>query len=242
MTYPATLLAIEASTAELSLALFKDSQLVAEESYSDGRGQHSLKLLPMLDQLLQKAGIETSQIDAFACTRGPGAFTSVRICLATTLGLAFPGTKPVYALNTIETMAENARGLNAAIMPMLDARKGEVYAALYQSDLPFTKPLLALQTANADEVVREALYSTEQNIICFGTGAKAYAERITALDPARVIVNTEIEQQPKASQLGKRILQMLKNGIETEAASPLYLRRPEAVVNLEKKLEEMAGK
>lgn len=233
------LLAIEASTSSLSLALFKDNSVIEKDFYFNGNGQHSIKLLPMLDELLKRADTDVNQIDTFCCSRGPGAFTSVRICLATTLGLAFPKDRKVYALNTIETMAINAKGRSETdIMPMLDARKGEVYSALYSSDLKPGEPLVKLQTAKAVNMVEQALEKSDRQILCFGSGATAYAEEITSIDPKRVIVDETIGQHPTAENLGYRIIELLENNIEPEPASPLYLRKPEAVVNLEKRIEE----
>jgi len=125
------ILAIEASTEQLSIALYVDGQvkqLVAAEPR-----RHAEAALPMIDQLLADAGIGKRMLDAIAFGRGPGAFTGVRLACSMAQGLGFGLDRPTYGVSSLETLARRMVELGAAspVLALLDARMGELYAAGY---------------------------------------------------------------------------------------------------------------
>jgi len=232
-TIPALLLAVEASTRALSVALFENGRFGDEIFLFDpGRG-HAETLLPTLDGLLSRNGKKPGGLSALAVTRGPGSFTSVRIGLATTLGLAYPRRLPVHALSTLEILACEIEDRDAWVLPMLDARKGEVYAALYRPGQPLGEAAFGPLALSAKDVAESVLELADGPIVALGDGSLAYAEQLRGVSE-RLIIPTEL-QHPHARRLGERVLARLAQGVPTENAAPLYLRKPEAVVNLEKK-------
>lgn len=98
---------------------------------------HSQRLLPLLDSLMSGAGVELGSLEAVAVVNGPGSFTGLRIGLATAKGLAWGLGLPVAAISTLEAAAYNAYapglGEDTLLCPVLDARRGEVYCALYKA-------------------------------------------------------------------------------------------------------------
>lgn len=98
---------------------------------------HSQRLLPLLDSLMSGAGVALDSLEAVAVVNGPGSFTGLRIGLATAKGLAWGLGLPVAAVSTLEAAAYNAYapglGADALLCPVLDARRGEVYCALYEA-------------------------------------------------------------------------------------------------------------
>ncbi|RJO71759.1 MAG: tRNA (adenosine(37)-N6)-threonylcarbamoyltransferase complex dimerization subunit type 1 TsaB [Myxococcales bacterium] len=232
---PRLLLAIEAATRPVSAALFADGALAADERRLEPSAGHAETLLPLIDALLALAGVGVGDIDAFAVTRGPGSFTSVRIGLATALGLAYPARRPVYALTTLEVLAAEAaaQAAKGGVLPLLDARKGEVYAALFAAGQPLAPPLCATAALTAEAWAQTARDAIAGPILAVGDGATAYRAALDAALGDRLRFPVESLFWPDAAALGRRVLQRLAAGLACEPATPLYLRRPEAVVRLD---------
>lgn len=125
------ILALDSSAAVASVALCEDDSLISEFSLCD-QNKHSETLLPMLESMLKLAGIELSDIDLFAVTNGPGSFTGIRIGISLIKGLAFGSGKPCIGVPTLEALAYNLSGEDGLICPVMDARRGQVYNALFE--------------------------------------------------------------------------------------------------------------
>jgi len=121
------LLAVETATAAPSVALWRGDALLAERAADPGHPTAEA-LLPALDALLADAGLALAAVEAFAVSIGPGSFTGLRIGVATVKGLAFGTGRPAIAVSTLAAVAAHARG-PGPVAAVLDARRGEVYAA-----------------------------------------------------------------------------------------------------------------
>ena len=149
------ILSLDSSARVATVALCEDGRLLAEYTVNNGN-THSETLLPMIETMLRHFGIGTSEIDLFACTSGPGSFTGVRIGAATLKGLAFATNKPCVGVSTPEALAENLVGLPGLICPVMNARRAQVYTALFRSDgetLTRLLPDAALSIAELDELL-----------------------------------------------------------------------------------------
>jgi len=104
--------------------------------------KHSSKLSPMILELLSNSGIKRKEIDAVAISKGPGSYTGLRVGASTAKGWAFGLDVPLIAINTLHTLASSIQNLSEGelIAPMIDARRNEVYTALFDSDLNKLKP------------------------------------------------------------------------------------------------------
>jgi len=125
------LLAIDTSTASGSVAIMEDGQLIGESLIHIKR-THSERLLPTVDHLLKEVSTGLEDVDCFAVTTGPGSFTGLRIGLSTVKGLAWSLERPVVGVSTLEALALNIPYSALSICPIIDARKGEVWAAIYR--------------------------------------------------------------------------------------------------------------
>lgn len=227
------LLAVEASTRTASVALWQEGVLSDEITQSDPTVHHSEILLPMAKEILNRNALGWDHLQTLVVSRGPGSFTSVRIALATVLGLAFPHRLPTYALSTLEVMAwEMAQTPAPFLLPMLDARKGEVYAALYQATPDDLRPILAPGVWPAGDLIRqlEEHRIFQSSVVAAGEGARAYSREIQ--DSPVILEHRENPQTPGAGALVRRAWQRIRAGIASDTTAPLYLRRPEAVVHL----------
>ena len=123
-------LAFESSAKAASVALLDDDRLVCQ-SYQCSGLTHSRTLLPMAESMLKTAGITFSQIDRFAVACGPGSFTGIRIGVSAVKGLAWGAEKPCVGVSTLAAMAWNGVSAGGPVCPVMDARRSEVYNALF---------------------------------------------------------------------------------------------------------------
>lgn len=127
------ILAFESSAKAASVALMQDGVLLAESFQNNGK-THSATLMPMAQQVLMDCSLTAAELDAVAVAKGPGSFTGVRIGVAAAKGLAWGAEKPVCGVSTLEAMATQLSMQAGIICPVMDARRGQVYNALFQSD------------------------------------------------------------------------------------------------------------
>ena len=124
-------LAFESSAKAASVALCEDGRLISQVIQCSGL-THSRTLLPMAEDLLKNAEMEMKQIDCFAVAQGPGSFTGIRIGIATVKGLAWAADKPCIGVSTLAAMAWNGVAAGGLICAVMDARRSEVYNALFR--------------------------------------------------------------------------------------------------------------
>lgn len=126
-------LAFESSAKAASVALCDGEQLIAQTTQVCGL-THSVTLLPMAEALLKNTGYKLSDVELFAVAHGPGSFTGIRIGVSAVKGLAWGGQKPAVGVSTLEAMAWNgvAFGEGAVICCVMDARRSQVYNALFE--------------------------------------------------------------------------------------------------------------
>ena len=125
------MLAFESSAKAASVALCEDGRLISQVNQCSGL-THSRTLLPMAEDLLKNAELKLSDIDLFAVAHGPGSFTGIRIGVSTVKGLAWACDKPCVGVSTLESMAWHGLAAGGLICPVMDARRQQVYNALFE--------------------------------------------------------------------------------------------------------------
>jgi tRNA threonylcarbamoyladenosine biosynthesis protein TsaB len=222
------LLALETSGGEASVALLRGDALLGERRAPAGR-PGSERLLPTLDRLLRAAGVAVGDLDAFAVAAGPGSFTGLRVGIATLKGLAFGSRAPVAAVGTLDALALRAPRGRDAVVAVLDARRGEVYAASFARTGEGPVP--------AD--LREGLYTVEElasrlppRCVLVGDGVAVCGERLRAALGPGVRCVPPPRGRPRARDVGVLGARMLREGLGIDAADlvPRYVRRAEAEV------------
>ena len=129
------LLAIETATEACSVALIHGDEVIARSELAPRR--HAERVLPMADELLAEAGLARHALDAIAVGRGPGAFTGVRLAVSLAQGMALALDVPVVTVSSLAALALEAPddgNADTAILAVIDARMGEIYAACYRRD------------------------------------------------------------------------------------------------------------
>ena len=228
------LLALESATRFASVALLRGGALLAELTATGAR-PHSERLLPTVDRVLAAAGVALAEVGGFAVSIGPGSFTGLRVGVATLKGLVFGDARPVVAVPTLAALAAGATGSAHPVVACLDARRGEVYAAVYGPGAA-REPLVVEGLFTPEGLARVA---PRPCTLVGCVGEEAVLEAVGAAlggDALRVEATP-----PRALHVGRLGLALLARG-ETVAASelvPRYLRRAEAEARrLGERLEE----
>ena len=192
---------------------------------------HSERLMPLLDQLLTESGIEREEIEAIAAAAGPGSFTGLRIGVSTARALAQVLNIPAVPVCTLQAMAEAAPTPGTMICPILDARRNQVYTALFKrsKQAPFNLETLIAPTALDLHELIEALQSFDQPVIFLGEGLYTYAPYLNEAMPSAQIAPAPFRlcRAALVAHRARQILRAKPNASYLELL-PYYLRRPEA--------------
>lgn len=151
------ILALDSSATVATVALCEDQRLLAEYTVNNGN-THSETLLPMVESLLANFSMTAKDVDIFAASIGPGSFTGVRIGAATLKGLAFASNKACVGVSTLEALAYNLVSHKGLICPVMNARRSQVYTALFRSDgkaLTRLMPDSAISISELDDMLSE---------------------------------------------------------------------------------------
>jgi tRNA threonylcarbamoyladenosine biosynthesis protein TsaB len=220
---PHLILAVETATSAVSVALLRGEALLDEWTSEDARAP-SERLLPGIDALLARAGARLDAIGGFAVSVGPGSFTGLRVGIATVKGLAFASGRPVAAVPTLAALALGGRDGGAPVAVLLDARRGEMYAAVYGAD----GAALVAETVAKPAALAERLAAGTRIVV--GEGAEAAAAELAALRGKGVVVLPRPIGLARAAAVGVLGARMLARGEGGEAArvAPRYVRRAEA--------------
>lgn len=172
-------LALDASTEACSVALQLDGKVYA--SYELCPQSHSLRLLPMIDDLLKEAGIELAEIDGLIFGQGPGSFTGVRIGVGVAQGLAFSANLPVVGVSSLQAMAQLAYSKHGSttVIAAIDARMSEVYNGFYTLD---ENNVMQAQQAEAvtppEHLAAQLSKVLNGSFYAVGTGWDAYSDKL----------------------------------------------------------------
>ena len=164
-----------------------------------GQNIHSSRLNIVIEKLMKMVGLTLNEIDAVCIDKGPGSYTGLRIGVSAAKGLCFALDKPLISTNTLQTMAYYYRSLSSMseeilLCPMIDARRMEVYYALFDSDMNF------IQETKAAVIDENFLteYLTAKKIVFFGNGAEKCKEIFSS---NKNVVFTDIDIYPSASAI-----------------------------------------
>lgn len=169
------ILALDSSSKAASCALMEDGVLLAE-SYLHNGLTHSQTLLPMVDGLLKAGGLTLSDVQGVAVSAGPGSFTGLRIGLAAAKALGFALDVPCAGVSTLLALAYLQRGFEGVCIAALDARRGEIYYAIFKIEKGQVHRLCEDRAAPAAVLADEPLLAGQDNILLCGDGAGLCAD------------------------------------------------------------------
>ncbi len=225
MSKALNVLCVDTSTEACSVAVLclTDKEQVISDQFMLAPREHTTKILPTVEKVLQQSGLTLPEIDVVAYGRGPGSFTGVRIGISIAQGLAYGIEKPMVGISTLHAMAQQAYKTQHVtdVYAAIDARMGEVYFAHYQLD----NKLMVL--VDEEVVIKPAdLLALELNVkknaVLVGSGWAAYPELVEYFEEA---LQLDIEF-PSAKYMLDQVVSCVENSLTVlpELATPVYLR------------------
>ncbi len=216
------ILAIESSALAASVCVECDGKLVAEAFQNNGL-THSKTVMPMLENLLKTCGEELEDIDKIAVAAGPGSFTGLRIGVSVAKGLSWASGIPVCGVSTLEAMARQASFFEGVICPVMDARAGQVYNAMFKcKDGEITR--ICEDRAIAMNALLEDL-KREERVLLLGDGAEMCYCECEKFGIAAVLPESA-QRFPRACGVARAARDM--EGVSPEKLEIYYLRLPQA--------------
>ncbi len=215
------ILSLDTSTAACSVALHNQGILLGSYELFTERTSSAM-LTTLLQDVVQQTGYSFEQVDAVAVAKGPGSYTGLRIGVSTAKGLCFALDKPLLAINTLTAMVEQIRFYFPAdhlLCPLIDARRMEVYCALYDTNGQEVQPTSA-------QIIDESSFQNwlaQSPVVFFGDGA---AKCRTVLDKQANAIFSDASVVPSARTIGKLATDAFLNGRFEDLATfePFYLK------------------
>ena len=222
------ILVLESSGLVASVALMEENSMICEFTMNHKK-THSQTLLPMVDEMMKITGFNKKELDAVAISKGPGSFTGLRIGSATAKGLSQALNIPVVSISSLEGLAANLYGTEDLICPIMDARRSQVYAGIFQYEGE------KLVTRMEDDAVSVAdlismLNEKGEPVIFLGDGVPVYQKLLEeGLTVPYRFAPSHMNRQ-RAGAVGVLAVQYFKEG-KTETSrdhKPEYLRKSQA--------------
>ena len=218
------ILAIDTASVSASAALCEDGLLLGE-TFVNIRQTHSETLMPAVEGLLARCGADYADIGLLGVTAGPGSFTGVRIGVAAVKGMAMAWGAPCAGVSALETAAMNLPFFPGVVCAAMDARRGQVYAALFSTESGAPVRLSPDEAVSVEELAarigtRRAVFVGDGALLCYNTLKERCA---CALAPAAL----RYARASGAAALARRAYES-GGAVQPEALLPVYLRLPQA--------------
>jgi len=239
-------LAIDTATEQVSVAV-GDATTVAAAMHVASDRRHVEALVPAVQLLLGNLGLGVHDLSAIAVDIGPGLFTGMRVGMATAQTLADLAEIPLVGVNSLEIVAHGARTLAPVdvddvdiVIPILDARRSQVYWSMFRNNFSDVNPLEEVRRPRVGDVAElvEDIMDRGQRALVVGTGASRYAEQIaTCPEAVRIGHRSGLESfafnphVPHASVLLGLAAARVDRGSIGASVEPMYLRPPDAEIN-----------
>ena len=222
------ILAFDSTAKVASVAVTEGDRALLSYSIDNGLTQSEL-LLPMAESALKALRLDFSDIGAYAVTVGPGSFTGVRIGVSLVKGLAFSKGVPCVPISTLEALSENLRGAEGIIAPVMDARRSQVYTAIFESDGNKITRLTEDMAIPIAELY-ERLKSYKKKAYLVGDGYDITYKALSEMGLDTLAITPPLLRMQNAASVGRIAAIKLGQGEYTtdSSLSPIYLRMPQA--------------
>ena len=228
------ILSIDSSSKVATVAILNDTDLLGEYVLNNKR-EHSIVLMPMIEDLLKDCNLTIDDIDGYVVSKGPGSFTGLRIGMATVKGLSFGSGKPYVSISSLDALAYSLNSFDGLICPIMDALRDNVYTAVYSYINSGLVPILEPTSMNIDELAN-FINSQDSPVIFTGDAVHKHKDFILSNIPHAIFAPNHLSII-RASSIGELGLNLLKNNIHDDPNSaPVYLKKPQAERELERRL------
>ncbi|WP_158845414.1 tRNA (adenosine(37)-N6)-threonylcarbamoyltransferase complex dimerization subunit type 1 TsaB [Algibacter sp. L1A34] len=211
------ILNIETATTNCSVSIAKNGETIVLKEDNDKSYSHAERLHVYIDEALKEAGINSVDLSAIAISKGPGSYTGLRIGVSTAKGLCFALDKPLISVPTLQALAYKVQLENGVIVSMLDARRMEVYSAIYDSNYN------EIRTTEAQILDENAFAENLQNgkVYFIGNGVEKTKTLIT--NPNAIFIEDKL---PSANEMSALAFKKYQNNDFEDVAyfEPYYLK------------------
>lgn len=223
-----TLLAMETSTPTGSVALINNDEIIGE-LFSDSNETHAATLLPTIEKLFSSINTDINSVDGIAVSIGPGAFTGLRVGVSTAQGLAQTLKVPIYSIPTLEALAYSTTATRRLIFATIDARKDEIYGALFEWSDKQPKRLIPESVKSPQgwcALLEE--FCANENFTVTGTGYQQFKKIFQIRFQNQIIEMSPNLMFPKSVNIGLIGLKYASEGQgkKPNEVKPMYLRHP----------------
>ena len=232
------LLSVDSSASPASVCLCEDGRIIADYYLNTGY-THSQTLMAMIESALKISGKSASDIDVYAVNNGPGSFTGVRIGVSAVKGMAYAADKPCIAVSTLESMAYGYLSSDAIVCACMDARRNQVYNALFRVDNGKISRLCEDRAIAVDDLLLE-LASFDERIILAGDGAELVDR---SAEQENIMIAPANNRFQRASSTAMIALEKYNRGetVSSAALMPTYLRLSQAERERQAKQDNQKG-
>ncbi len=214
------ILGIDSTSDAATAALVSDGVLLCEYTQNQKK-THSVKMLPMVEEMLNDLDVELSEIDVFACGIGPGSFTGVRIGAATIHSFCDTLSRPAVAVTSLEALYNNVNSFDGVVIALVFAREDECYTAAYENG----KEILAPTVMSIDDIIA---YAENKRCMFVGDGAVKNYDKLTKVSGARFAQGRHnIISAAAIAEIGYKKALLGEVG-DSKIIAPLYLRKSQA--------------
>lgn len=220
------ILAIESTGKTAAIAIANEEKILGQTKLNSGY-THSQTLLPIINDLLKILGIAAKEINYVACSSGPGSFTGIKIGAATAKAFAHGFNIPIINVPTLDAMALNIFAPGKIIVPVIDARREQVYSAIYKCKTCNTHRISDYLNCGIEEIIAKSL-SFKKETIFLGDAVAVNKEKI---EEAEIIIapeNLNLQSAESVVIYAKKMLSESENIFTYENYLPFYLRATEA--------------
>lgn len=217
-------IAFDTSNQPLSVALFDDERLIGQLETNQPKN-HSVQLLPFMDQLLAQAGWQPVDLEQVIVSQGPGSYTGLRIAVTTAKTLAFTLNIPLVGVSSLALIAANVQEADTIIVPIMDARNDNMYAGAYQWQNDQLVAVFPDQHMNLQKLIT-SLTALNQPVTLVGDFAR-FAEQITTAVPNVLTVEDNLPHAANLLALGRK-QPVIKEMDLIHQFVPNYLRKSQA--------------
>lgn len=217
------ILAVDTAEKACSVAL-AEADRVLVELRTAGAGTHARRLMPLVESALSLGGMTPEDVDGFAVCRGPGSFTGVRIGMSCILGMAQALDRPVVGVSSLEALARQGAVSRHLVCSMMDARRSEVYWALFDQHAG----ALAVVKAERAGAPDDAIDAVDRDCLFIGSGALVYRDRIVSRLGRKARFAADGQHAISAAAVARCAHGRLADGGGGETVSPVYLRDSDA--------------
>lgn len=217
------ILGIDTSNDTLGVSVWRDDKVIGE-FVTNLKKNHSVRLLPAIAEVMKECDVTPQDLTKIAIAEGPGSYTGLRIGVTVAKTMAWDLQIPLVGVSSLALMAQNGRFFDGLIIPIMDARRGNVYGGIYKNEAQGLVAVKSDQHLSFEDLL--AGLDAKSDVLFIGDGAVNFQEEIAAQLGTRATIAEAALCYPRPAFLGD--LAQNKDGVQAHAFVPTYLKLAEA--------------